>query len=57
MKRTSEAVFEAAIEAVLLANGYSTVDGKRVVGLRKEHRAALITVAVTGQIPLEEMRA
>ncbi len=28
MKRTSEAAFEAAIEAVLLANGYSTVDGK-----------------------------
>lgn len=28
MKRTSEAAFEAAIEAVLLANGYSTVDGE-----------------------------
>ena len=28
MKQTSEAAFEAAIEAVLLANGYSTVDGK-----------------------------
>jgi len=31
--------------------------GKMQLGLRKEHRAALITVAVTGQIPLEEMRA
>jgi|APTNR8051073442_1049403.scaffolds.fasta_scaffold09858_3 hypothetical protein len=57
MKRTSEAAFEAAIEAVLLANGYSTVDGKKFVGPRKERRAALITAAVTGQIPLEEMRA
>jgi len=28
MKSTSEAAFETAIEAVLLANGYSTVDGK-----------------------------
>ena len=28
MKQTSEAAFEAAIEAVLLANGYSRVDGK-----------------------------
>ncbi|MFZ1827414.1 MAG: hypothetical protein WAW42_01305 [Candidatus Competibacteraceae bacterium] len=125
MKRTSEAAFETAIEAVLLANGYSTVDGKgfdreraifptealafiqatqakvweklealhgaqtgnrvleslckwldthgalatlrhgfkyfgkmqQFVGPRKERRAALITAAVTGQIPLEEMRA
>ncbi|MCC8988745.1 MAG: DEAD/DEAH box helicase family protein [Candidatus Contendobacter sp.] len=28
LKPTSEAAFETAIEAVLLANGYSTVDGK-----------------------------
>jgi type I restriction enzyme R subunit len=28
MKPTSEAAFETVIEAVLLANGYSTVDGK-----------------------------
>ena len=57
MKRTSEAAFEAAIEAVLLANSYSTVDGKKFVGSRKERRAALLTAAVTGLIPLEEMRA
>jgi hypothetical protein len=56
MKRTSEAAFETAIEAVLRANGYSTVDGKKFVGPQKERRAALITAAVTGQIPLEEMR-
>lgn len=28
MKSTSEAAFEAAIEVVLLANGYARVDGK-----------------------------
>ena len=29
MKRTSEEAFETAIEAVLLADGYARVDGKR----------------------------
>lgn len=57
MKPTSEAAFETVIEAVLLANGYSRVEGKKFVGPRKERRAALITAAVTGQIPPEEMGA
>lgn len=125
MKSTSEAAFETAIEAVLLADGYARVDGKgfdreraifpdealdfirstqgkvwdklealhgeqtgarvleslckwldthgtlatlrhgfeclgevqRTIESRKAHRSALITAAVTGQIPLEAMRA
>ena len=31
MKPTSEAAFETVIEAVLLANGYSRVEGKKFV--------------------------
>ena len=39
MKSTSEAAFETAIEAVLLANSYARVDGK---GFDREDRKSVV---------------
>jgi len=48
MKTSSEARFETAIEDVMLSKDCASYDTKKC-------RSALITAAVTGKIPLEEM--